>query len=63
MISTQDGWSAFNCAVVKGHPDVVRTMIEYGADINVIEEVSKVTVNYCLYNTLGGWEDLYPSCC
>ena len=35
----------------ESHPDVaiVRTMIEYGTDINVIEEVSKVTVNYCLY--------------
>ena len=45
MISTQNGFSAFNCAVVNAHPAVVRTMIEYGADINVIEEVSNITVN------------------
>ncbi len=37
------GWYALHAAVINGHLDVVRMLIEKGADINVKEEYSSAT--------------------
>ena len=39
-IVLQDGWSPLMIALDKGHIDVVRTLIEAGADVNQTDKVS-----------------------
>ena len=40
FFSLQGGWAAINNAVMRGHHEVVKTLIEYEADFEVKDEVT-----------------------
>ena len=43
----QDGWSPLHIASFFGHLDIVRALIEAGANISQVNKVGTVLVNQC----------------
>ena len=36
------GWTALHCACIVGHADVVKILLNYNADINVVDKVTLI---------------------
>ena len=53
----QNGWSPLHRASLNGHLDIVRALIEAGANISQVDKVGTVLVNQRHYNLYTGkWE-------
>ena len=57
----QNGWSPLHIASFNGHLDIVRALIEAGANISQVDKVGTVFLNQCHFNLYTGMWETYSS--